>query len=95
MVNVQGLSAELQPVVDFELRRGNRIERVDRPAGTRCALAVIFALPLDIAGFQASSQMPKGVKTWQNLDGHYPLEAGYVCEITRHAIAGPLAARGV
>lgn len=62
-MGVSGLSSKLQPVVAFELNRGNRIERIDRSAGTNGPLAVIFALPLDIGGFTASSGLPPGVQT--------------------------------
>jgi hypothetical protein len=83
------LSAALLPMLQFELARGNRIERVDQPAGTDCPLAVILAHPLDIEGYQRQQALPAQVKTWENRDRHYPLEAGYLCERTRHALAGP------
>jgi len=91
MTNIPDLAESLSGIMAFELARGNAIVRVDRPAGSRCPLAVIFARPLDIAGFKASHDLPSSVDTWQNRDSHYPLEAGYICERTRHAIAGPLA----
>ena len=90
MNEVAGLSTVLRPIVEFELKRGNSIVRVDRPAGTKCPLAVIFKNPLDFAGFQSTSGVPAEVSTWQNRDRHYPLEAGYVCERTRQAVAGPI-----
>jgi hypothetical protein len=90
MTQIPDLSESLASVIDFELSRGNRIERIDRPAGTRCPLAVIFALPLDIEGYRRLHQLPPGVSTWENRDRHYDLEAGYICERSRHAIAGPI-----
>lgn len=90
MNEVPGLSTVLRPIVEYELKRGNIIERVDRPAGTRCPLAVIFRKPLDFAGLKATLGLPAEVSTWENRDSHYPLEAGYGCERTRHAIAGPI-----
>ena len=89
MNNVPELSEELRSIVEFELARGNSIVRIDRPAGDRCPLAVIFANPLDIGGFKSSHTVSAGVSTWENRDGHYPLETGYVCERSRHAVAGP------
>ena len=83
------LSVSLAQVVAFELARGNSIARIDQPAGSRCPLAVIFARPLDTRGYAAGS-LVEGISTWENHDGHYPLEAGYMCERTRHAVAGPL-----
>ena len=90
METVPDLSDNLRGVLAFELARGNAIARVDRPAGSRCPLAVILARPLDIAGFKAANGLPSGVGTWENRDSHYPIEAGYLCERTRHALAGPI-----
>ena len=90
MNNVPELSESLRGVLEFEIARGNSIVRVDRPAGSRCPLAVIFAQSLDFSGFNATNGLPSGVDTWENRDSHYPLEAGYMCERTRHAVAGPL-----
>ena len=90
MTTIPDLAESLQGIVAFELSRGNSIIRVDRPAGTRCPLAVIFARPVDINGFRAQGALPSGVETWVNRDAHYPLESGYVCDRTRHAIAGPI-----
>jgi len=90
MNKVIGLSEALQPIYDYEISRGNHVDRVDRPAGTNCPLAVIFHTRLDVTGFISTHGLPSDVKTWENRDRHYPLEKGYVCERTRHALAGPL-----
>jgi hypothetical protein len=90
MNEVPGLSERLRSIVEYELARGNSIVRVDKPAGTRCPLAVVFAKPLDITGFKGGAALPPGIDTWENRDRHYPLETGYVCERTRHAISGPI-----
>lgn len=89
MKQITDLSDKLRPIYEYEIGRGNRVERVDRPAGSKCPLAIIFALPLDIQGFVRAHGLPNGVKTWSNRDQHYPLEDGYLCEETKHAIAGP------
>jgi hypothetical protein len=85
------LSGALKPIVDFELSVGNEIERIDRPAGTRCPLAVVFRRRLDFEGFEKMHGKPTGVEQWENLDRHYDLESGYTCVKTNHAIAGPTA----
>lgn len=90
MNHVEGLSTQLEGVLEFEVKRGNQIERIDRPAGSTCPLAVILKQSLDVAGFVSANGMPAGVRTWENRDRHYPLEKGFVCEKTKHAIAGPL-----
>lgn len=89
MINVPELSSTLRPIFDFEIGRGNRVERVDKPAGSNCPLAVIFSAPLCISEFLQEHRLPEGVRTWENKDRHYPLEAGYFCEKTHHAISGP------
>jgi len=90
MEELKYLSSALKPMVDYELSVGNEIERIDRPAGTRCPLAVVFKKPLDFKGFEDKNGKPRGVEKWENRDRHYDLEAGYVCERTRQAIAGPI-----
>ena len=88
---VQDLSANLRGVLEFEVAHGNSIVRVDRPAGSQCPLAVIFAQPLGMVEFNAcNNNMASGVETWENRDTHYPLEAGYICKRTRHTVAGPI-----
>lgn len=90
MNKITGLSKSLQSIYDYESSRGNYVERIDSPAGTNCPLAVIFHAQLDVAGFINSHGLPVDVMTWENRDRHYPLERGYVCELTRHVLAGPL-----
>ena len=90
MKAVPELSENLRDILEYELARGNSISRIDQPAGTRCPLAVILSKPLDIRAYKAGHQLPANVQTWENRDRHYPLEAGYSCEHSRHAIAGPL-----
>jgi hypothetical protein len=91
MNTVPDLSDNLRPIFDYEIGRGNSVKRIDRPAGTNCPLAVIFARPLDIDGFTRAHGLPQSVSTWSNRDKHYPIEDGYVCEKTRHVLAGPAA----
>jgi hypothetical protein len=88
--NFDFLSKRLRSILEYETARGNMVVRLDQPAGSRCPLAVIFERPLDIAGFTAVHGLPDGVEIWENRDSHYPLEKGYLCEQTRHALAGPL-----
>jgi hypothetical protein len=87
------LSENLQSIFEYEIDRGNEVERVDRPAGSNCPLAVIFTLPLDIDGYKAIHHLPQNVRVWENRDRHYSLEIGVVCDKTRHALAGPIAKR--
>lgn len=90
MVKIPDLSESLAPMYEWELEHGNVIERVDRPAGSSCPLAIIFHKPLDFDGFASANALPAGVRTWKNTDRHYPLEKGYACERTGQALAGPL-----
>ena len=90
MNEVSDLAEGLRDIFAYEVARGNVVVRADRPAGSRCPLAVIFARPLDFAGYGAQHSLSSTISTWQNHDAHYPLEAGYVCERTRQALAGPI-----
>ncbi len=90
MESLDYLSKVLKPIVDYELQNGNEIERIDRPAGTKCPLAIVFKKPLDFSGYEKLYGKPSGVDKWENRDRHYDLEAGYVCEKTRQAMAGPI-----
>jgi hypothetical protein len=93
MNRIPDLSETLWPIFDYEVSRGNQIVRIDKPAGSSCPLAVIFSMSLDIQGYIAAHGLPNGVNTWENRDSHYPLEKGYFCEHTRHALAGPFRTR--
>lgn len=84
------LSRHLRAIVEYELGIGNEIERIDRPAGTKCPLAIIFKKPLSFNGFLETNKLPEGVERWESRDRHYDQESGYVCTKTRQAIAGPI-----
>src|ERR1700722_2036792 len=71
MTVVPDLSENLRRAFEHEVTRGNTVTRVDRPAGTRCPLAVVFAQPLDIAWFKASEPLTTAVRIWENHDSHY------------------------
>lgn len=90
MNRMDDLSEVLLPIYQYEISKGNQVERVDRPAGSNCPLAIVFRMPLDVAGFIALKGSPLEAKLWENRDRHYPLEKGFVCQRTRQAIAGPL-----
>ena len=84
------LAPNLQAIYDLELSQGNSVIRVDEPAGDRCPLAVIFKNPLQKAKIESTLSLPPTVRWWECRDPHYPIEGGYGCCETGHAIAGPL-----
>lgn len=84
------LSKNLQPIYELELRLGNEVLRVDEPAGTACPLAIVFQRPLHFKEAEQKGLLRDRVRQWENKDPHYPPEAGYMCEETRHALAVPL-----
>ena len=84
------LSKDLQPIHDLELSLGNRVRRIDEPAGTKCPYAVVFEDALHLEAIREQLQLPESVKFWESRDPHYELGNGYVCEITRHAVSGPI-----
>ena len=89
MDDLKFLSKSLKDIVDYELSVGNQIVRIDRPAGTKCPLAVVFKTRLDFNGFRENVGVLDSVSKWENKDRHYDLEAGYVCDKTGQAIAAP------
>ena len=84
------LSNNLKKIYDLELKFGNKVLRIDEPAGTKCPLAVVFKDPIHFSKIEEVYKIPETVKKWENHDQHYPIEAGFVCEITNHVIAGPI-----
>jgi len=87
------LSKNLIPIYNLELKAGNRVLRIDEPAGTKCPLAVIFEYPLHFEQISNELTLSSSVRRWENKDPHYPLEEGVVCEETGHVVAGPLDSR--
>lgn len=84
------LSPTLLPIYDLEISKGNIIERVDKPAGTLCPLAVIFKKTLHYVEIKDLRLQPE-VQKYENKDRHYPLESGFFCKRSRHVVAGPTA----
>lgn len=83
------LSPSLQPIVDLELKKGNKVFRIDKPAGSKCPYAIIFKFPLHFQEIKESLTLSSVVEEWENKDPHYPLERGFFCNETQHSIAGP------
>ena len=84
------LSQDLFAIYQLELSRGNEIERVDEPAGTTCPYAVVFKRPLNRGAIESEVELSASVKYWESRDPHFPQEAGYYSETTRHVVVGPL-----
>ncbi len=84
------LSKYLQPIYDLIIASGNKVERIDEPAGTKCPLAIIFKNKINKEVIEQKLKLLPNVQYWENKDSHYPLEAGYSCKVTGHVIAGPL-----
>jgi len=85
------LAEILHHVLDSELQRGNRICRIDEPAGTRCPLAIVFTLPLQ----KIDEHLDRRLRWAEIRDTHYEPVAtgGYFCVKTRHYVYGPLTGR--
>lgn len=84
------LAEELVPIYELELRLGNVVHYVAEPAGTACPYAVVFKRPLHKAEIERELRLAPTISYWESHDPHYPIEAGYQCAITRHAVAGPV-----
>ena len=86
------LSPSLQPIVDLELIKGNKVLRIDEPAGSRCPYAIVFKFPLHFQEIKESLTLSSSVEEWENKDPHYPIERGFFCNETEHSITGPSSA---
>jgi hypothetical protein len=84
------LSEGLLPVYKLELSLGNVVARIDCPAGTKCPYAVILKNKINHKAIKEQLELHSSISKWENRDRHYPLESGYSCEKTRHAISGPM-----
>ena len=86
---LEELSENLKNILALELQLGNSVERIDRPAGSECPLAVAMKTPLHHKELQECGNFGT-VEYWENRDSHYPLETGYWCSETKQSISGPL-----
>ncbi len=79
----------LQLIVDLELQKGNKVLRIDEPAGSKCPCSIVFKFPLHFQEIKESLALSSAVEEWGNKDPHYPIERGFFCNETQHSIAGP------
>lgn len=84
------LSLNLKPIYELELKKGNKVLRVEEPSGSKCPFAIVFRYPLHFKDIEREIQVTDLLERWENTDTHYPLEAGYACRDTRHTISGPI-----
>jgi hypothetical protein len=82
------LCSELREIYDFEIKHGNKIDRIDRLAWDKIDLLVVFAFPLNIDK-QNHNIYNESLIRYVNQDLHYPLETSYTAKDCRQAIAGP------
>jgi hypothetical protein len=84
------ISADLKPILQLELQKGNRVVRVDVKMFTNCDFAVVMAEPLHFREVEQELRLPPAVRFWECRDTHYELGAGFFDDLARHSIAGPL-----
>ncbi|WP_254512567.1 hypothetical protein [Anatilimnocola floriformis] len=84
------LSADLQPIYDLEIARGNVVSHIEEPAGSTCPYAVVFKLPLAKERILAELTLDAHVRYWESRDPHYSIEAGFYSDASHHSIAGPI-----
>ena len=63
---------------------------LDSKLGTGCPYAIVFKKALQKEVIENELRLPASVKYWESRDPHYPKEAGYFSDVSRHAIAGPI-----
>lgn len=85
------LAANLQPLYDLEKSLGNEVEYY--VSNETCGMYVAFSNPLHRAEIERNLKLSPALTWRQFLDPHYPLEEGYVCAETNHAVVGPLIER--
>jgi hypothetical protein len=83
------LCAELREIYEFEIRHGNKIDRIDRFAWDNVDLSVVFAFPFNIEKQSGAIQVSESVFHYVNKDAHYPLETSYTSKEHRQSIAAP------
>jgi hypothetical protein len=84
------LSKNLEKIYKYELAAGNELLRIEEPGGTESPLAVILKRPLHFKEIERDLSLSPCVKRWEYRDYHFPFEAGYLCEETKHTIVGPV-----
>lgn len=82
----EDLSPALREIAERELAAGNAVVSVNRGMWSRSPLVVVFRDRLHFDQIKPRDEITK----FENRDTHYDLEAGYICETTRHSISGPL-----
>jgi hypothetical protein len=83
------LCVELREIYDFEIKNGNKIDRIDRLAWDKIDLRIVFAFPLNIDKQSENFQVSRHIFRYVNKDCHYPLETSYTAKDYRQSIAGP------
>jgi hypothetical protein len=83
------LCAKLQPLLEHELKRGNRITARDT-GWSKVALAVRLASPLDMEHLKKAAAADPDLELWQSRDVKNPRETGILCKSARQTLAGPL-----
>jgi hypothetical protein len=83
------LCSELREIYDFEIKHGNKIDRIDRFVWDKIDVCVVFAFPLNIDKQNYDICINKTLLRYVNQDPHYPLETSYTAKEHRQSIAGP------
>jgi hypothetical protein len=82
------LCPELCEIYDFEIKHGNKINRIDRFAWDKIDVCVVFTFPLNIDK-QNYEICNNNLIRHVNSDPHYSPEISYTARDYRQAIAAP------
>ncbi len=84
---LKGLCTGLQPLLQHELDRGNRIIAIDT-GWSKVTLAVRMAAPLDMEYLKRVVLNNPGLEIWESRDVKYPRETGVLCRGARQTLSG-------
>jgi hypothetical protein len=87
---LKGLCNGLQPLLQHELDRGNRIIAVDT-GWSNVNLAVRMAAPLDMEYLKRAVLNNPGLEIWESRDVKNPREAGVLCRGASQTLSGGIA----
>lgn len=86
---LEGLCIALQSLLQYELKRGNRILAIDT-GWSKVELAVRLAAPLDMAYIKNMVAHNPDLEIWTSSDVKNPRESGVLCKSAKQTLSGSI-----